>query len=492
MPKIFSAKQIKEWDQFTINNEPISSLDLMERASLTFVKWFEGKFKQNTKVLIFCGPGNNGGDGLAIARLLLRRFFEPEVFMVLPQAKSSPDAQANLDKLPRDIKVHKGIPSSLDCDKETIIIDAIFGSGLSREIEGELSDFVLQLNQLSGTRISVDIPSGLFADKPSTGTIFKADYTFTFQAPKLAFLLSENAEHIGQFIIGDIGLSEAFHIEKKSRNHFTDFKEAKALFKQRNIKFSHKGTYGHALISAGSYGKAGAATLCVNACLRSGVGLTTCLTEEPVTNILQISAPEAMCTDLQNLQALEKFNALACGPGWSNTTERKQLLLHLLDSFKGKIVLDADALNIIAEDGSLHIIPKDTILTPHPKEFDRLFGASNSPWERMEKASQKSVELGIVIVVKGAHTSIHLPNGNVHFNSTGNPGMATGGSGDVLTGIIVALLAQGYSPEHAAILGVYIHGLAGDIAVSEYGKTAMKAGDIITALPKAFLRFERK
>ena len=378
---------------------------------------------------------------------------------------------------------------------DDIIIDALFGSGLNRGLEGVTANLVQHINNSGCTIISIDIPSGLFTDKSSKGqAVIKANHTLSFQCYKLAFLMAENSTFVGELHILDIGLHPDFYPTVSSKYELTDAALIRSIYKPRN-KFGHKGNFGHALIVAGSYGKIGAAVLSARACLRSGAGLLSCHIPKCGYDIMQTALPEAMVmTDFNSSFNTKldddpaKYEAIGIGPGIGTASETKMMLREILGSCKRPLVLDADALNIIASQKDLlKFIPAGSILTPHPKEFERLFGETENEFERIELALQKAKELNLVIVVKGHHTLIATPNGKAFFNSTGNAGMATAGSGDALTGILTGLLAQGYVSVEAAILGVFIHGLAGDIAAKKISMEAMIAGDIIDCLPEAFL-----
>jgi ADP-dependent NAD(P)H-hydrate dehydratase / NAD(P)H-hydrate epimerase len=333
------------------------------------------------------------------------------------------------------------------------------------------------------------MPAGLFAGKSSIGsTIVKASRTLSFGCYKLAFLLAENELFTGAVEILDIGLSESFSEKETTAYTLTEKKDIQALVKPRS-KYAHKGNFGRALIAGGSSGKMGAMVLSARACLRSGAGLLTVAIPPWGDNILQTAVPEAMTvTETLSPALLQQFSATGAGPGWGTAANTQQQLQCMLEYFHQPMVLDADALNCLALNKTwLTKLPANTILTPHPKEFERLFGSSNNDFERLQLALQKAIQLNIIIILKGHHTAVVTPDGNVHFNSTGNPGMATGGSGDVLTGIITALLAQGYSCKNAAVAGVYLHGLAGDIAAATHSQQGMKAGDIINSLGSAWL-----
>jgi len=497
--KLFSAEQIRLWDQYTIQHEPIPSINLMERAAFQCVDWLERHGYTDKPFHIFCGKGNNGGDGLAIARMLSERKMTVSVHILEFGHKGTDDFQANLarlhqhpDVLIRFIQTQENFHALTSDD---IVIDALFGSGLNRGLEGVTANLVQHINNSNSVVISIDVPSGLFTDRSSKGkTVIKADHTLSFQCFKLAFLVAENSSFVGEVHILDIGLHPDFYPTVSSNYELTDANLIRSIYKPRN-KFGHKGNFGHALIVAGSYGKIGAAVLSAKACLRSGAGLLSCHIPKCGYGIMQTALPEAMVmTDFNSSFNTKldddpaKYDAIGIGPGIGTASETKMMLKDILGSCKKPLVLDADALNIIASQKDLlSFVPKGSILTPHPKEFERMFGETENEFERIELALQKAIELNLVIVVKGHHTLIAAANGQAFFNSTGNAGMATAGSGDTLTGILTGLLAQGYVSVDAAVLAVFIHGLAGDIAAKKISMEAMLAGDIIDCLPEAFL-----
>jgi len=502
MLKILSAEQIKAADAYTIEHEPIASIDLMERASITFTQWFTQKFTdKNRLICVFCGLGNNGGDGLAISRLLHEKGYCVKTFVVRYADNTSADFALNLQRIKEikdfalfDVRNENAIPA---IEKDSIVIDALFGSGLNKPLEGLAERVVLILNESPSTKVAVDIPSGLFADKKSSGAIFKADFTFSFQLPKFSFLLPENYPYVGEFEFRSIGLNEQFITEQKTNHFYITQEDVSKIIKPRK-KFDHKGTYGHALIVGGSYGKIGAIHLAAKAALHTGCGLVTVYIPECGYDIIQSSFPEAMViTDkkenyLSGINPDIKFSAVGIGPGIGKNEKTAEALFEFLSSLNQPVVLDADALNILAEyPNQLHLIPKNSIITPHPKEFDRLFGKSTDHYQRHLLQMVKAVELGIYIILKGANTAIAAPDGNVYFNSTGNPGMATAGSGDVLTGIVTSFMAQGYSSFDSVIAGVYIHGLAGNHASKQLSKPFIIASDIINGLSSAFLELEQ-
>jgi ADP-dependent NAD(P)H-hydrate dehydratase / NAD(P)H-hydrate epimerase len=486
--KILSSKQIRELDTFTIATEPIASIDLMERAARAFSDLFSKDFKAAQKTIkIVCGLGNNGGDGLAIARMLHPIGFDLEVFVVKYSDKMSEDFQINLARLEKQLNVQiidneELIPNFTEND---LIIDVLLGSGLNRPTEGLLKTIIQKINDCKASVVSVDIPSGLFADSPNSheDVIIKADATISFQLPKLAFFLPQNAEFVGKWHVVKIGLNESF-IEFCPTNYFYT-ENAENLIKPRS-KFSNKGTFGHALLVVGSYGMMGAAVLSARACMRSGVGKLTVKVPKCGYEIMQIAIPEAMILTDENYENhsqpldYQGFSSVGIGCGIGKNEATVAMLKSFLENCVKPIVLDADALNIIAENKFHALIPQKSILTPHPKEFERLIGKKwKNDYEKLDFLTQFAQNQQVTVCLKGANTAVALPDGTIHFNSTGNAGMAKAGSGDVLTGMITALLAQGYSPENAAILGVYLHGLSGDKAVSKRGINSMIASDTI-------------
>lgn len=495
--KILTAEQIRALDACTIAQEPISPIDLMERAALTFVHWLTGRFNDTDRlVCIFVGPGNNGGDGLAAARLLHQRSYNVYLYRCHIGSAVSDDFQANWERLPAQDTIpvtdlHSGDPMP-DLPKGALLIDAIFGSGLNRPLSGYWAELIAAINAAPVIRVAIDVPSGLFTDGPSEGACVEADHTFSFELPKLAFFFAENQHRIGEWTTGSIGLDASFIGQSETPFFYLDRPMVQPLLHTRR-RHDHKGTFGHALLLMGSYGKTGAAILAARACLRSGVGLVTTHVPHSAYWPLQTAVPEAMVSGdageyfLSTLPDLKPYNAIGAGCGWGQETVTAQMLRQLIESRRQPLVLDADALNLLAKDQELlYRLPENSILTPHPKEFERLFGTAANGFERNALQRRMATALNVIIVLKGAHTCIAAPDGACYFNSTGNPGMATGGSGDVLTGIITGLLAQSYPPLEAALLGVWLHGLAGDLAARDLGYEALLAGDIVDYLGAAF------
>ena len=374
-----------------------------------------------------------------------------------------------------------------------LLIDAIIGSGLSAPVSGWLKDIISAINDLNMPVISIDIPSGMFADSPSSKdvTAIKAQHVLSFQFPKLAFMFSESEIFMETFHVLPIGLEESYIRQTFTPWYYITEDTVTALLKKRR-KFAHKGDFGHALLIAGSYGKMGAAVLAARAGLRSGAGLLTVHVPQKGVEVLQTAFPEVMVSVDEGEKIISSvpenlltYNAIGVGPGIGTAPSTQEVLWLLLKRIGTvPLVLDADALNILALGQSfLTLLPENTILTPHPKEFERLSRqAYANSMERLQAAQAFAVQYKVIVVLKGAYTAVCTPDGTTFFNTTGNPGMATAGSGDVLTGIITALLAQGYQPLEAAIIGVYLHGSAGDKATAQKGQSALIASDIVENL----------
>jgi ADP-dependent NAD(P)H-hydrate dehydratase / NAD(P)H-hydrate epimerase len=500
--KILSVDKVREGDLYTIKNEPIASIDLMERAANACFYWLTNNIPDDKKINVFCGPGNNGGDGLAIARMLAGKSYATEVFLFDNPEKFSPDCRENFNRLSEweNVKItmlKEGLPLPTLHPSEDIIIDALFGSGLSRLITGFYARIIHHMNDQKSVTISIDVPSGLFCDETMTGipnqAIVHADHTLTFAPPKLAFFFPEDDLFVGNWHLLDIGISEEFISQTDAVYNYTTHQECARILKKRN-KFSHKGTFGHAYLVSGSKGKMGAAVLAAKACLRSGPGLVTVHIPKSGNNILQTAVPEAMLNLDENeeiftgIKDISAYSSIAIGPGIGQADQSANALKFLIQNTKKMIIFDADAINILGENKTwIPFIPQGSIFTPHPKEFERLVGKSSDNFERNKLQREFSIKHGVYIVLKGANTCISTPDGKCWFNSSGNPGMATGGSGDVLTGILAGLKAQGYSSLETCLLGVYIHGLAGDLAVEAKSQEALIASDIIDYLGNAFL-----
>ena len=499
--KILSSKQIRNADKFTIDNEPIAAIDLMERAASRCSKWLQKRFDKKYKFYVFCGTGNNGGDGLAISRLLFESGYSVCCYLVASSKSNSLEFETNNQRLLKLGITRKKITSATNlpmlvkehfvCDKAYIIIDAIFGSGLNRPIIGWIAELIKQLNQTNKTIVAIDIPSGLYCETKTTTSAIKASYTLAFQLPKIAFLLPENNIFVGDWHLLPIGLNDNFIAKQNTSYEFVTLTDIRPLIKKRT-KFSHKGTYGHCLIVAGMLGKMGAAVLCAAASLRSGVGLTTLHIPACGYQIAQISLPEAIVelnTGEYYLKGAVRgeYSAIGIGCGIGLAKETQRFVYTLIKRATKPLVLDADALNILAKHPKwLLELPKDSILTPHPKEFQRLVGVYTDDFDKLAKQIKFAKQYQVYLVLKGAYTSIASPDGKIYFNSTGSHTMAKGGSGDLLTGILVALLAQGYTPKNTCLIGVYLHGLCGELSIAKKAAESVLASDLLSFMSDAW------
>ncbi len=502
--KIITSSQIRAVDRQTIEAEPITSIQLMERASAQISRWLKQQFPYRT-FHVFAGPGNNGGDALAVACMLLEDHFRVKTFLYRSQ-RLSPEAQINLQRL-KNLPGAEIIDLSTDQSPEVppaevITLDGLFGSGLNRPLSERAAGIVQLINSSPSPVVSIDIPSGLFCEDNGHNqrdNIVKADFTLSFQMPKLAFFFPENQLNVGQWVVLPIGLNPRAIDQAQTPWLMTTLREVKKRMPLRHL-FDHKGTLGHALLIAGSYGKMGAALIASSACLRSGVGLLTTHVPHAALPILQTALPEAMASiDRSDLMFTEfpeltPFQSIGIGPGLGTCSNSQRALKELIVAAQGhRMVIDADGLNLLSANPEyLTKLPFNTILTPHPKEFERLAGRWNDDYERMQKAIGFAREHGVILVLKGAWSMVVEPGGQVFFNSTGNPGMATAGSGDALTGVILALLSRGMPPLDAALTGVFAHGLAGDLAVTTKGPDGLIASDIVACLGKAFLQITNK
>ena len=497
--KILASTQLKELDKYTIVNEPIASIDLMERAARALTDAIVRRWDKSFEVVVFAGPGNNGGDALAVARMLSQKGYHVEVFLFNTKGQLSEECQANLNRLKTCGSIYfTEISTQFDPPALTenhLVIDGLFGSGLNKPLNGGFASVVKYINASKAQVVAIDIPSGLMGEDNTYNIrphIIHADVTLSIQLPKLSFLFPENEDIVGEWELLDIGLKQSFIDAAPSTYSILEETEVRSLIRPRK-RFSHKGTFGHGLLIAGSYGMAGASILAAKACLKSGIGLLT--VHVPIHNhdLLQTTVPEAIVhTDIQERyfaqpMHLHRYSALAIGPGLGQEEDTALAMMEQIQGSSLPIVLDADAINILSTHRNwLSRLPKRCILTPHLGELERLIGKCMDTYERLTKVKELAAYLQSYIIVKGAWTTIVTPEGNYYFNPTGNPGMATGGSGDVLTGILLGLLAQGYTQEDACKLGVYIHGLAGNIAAEEKTEMGMTAGDIIEALPAAW------
>jgi NAD(P)H-hydrate epimerase len=496
--KIISSNQIKELDQASITKEGITSIDLMERAAKSCLPKILNFSEENKTYTVFCGKGNNGGDGLAIARFLCDRNRHVNVYVINHKNNGSDDFEYQLklylNNYPESIHfINSEEEVNSILFEETIIIDALLGVGLNKPVDGLLLKCIKFINQSTATKISIDLPSGVSADYPlPLNECVIADYTLTFQQPKFSFMFPEIQFFTGKLEVIDIGLDKTFSQQLDTPFHYITLSIAKKLRLHRAV-YAHKGTFGHALLIAGHKGMMGAAQISGRACLRAGAGLVTLKIPNCGLNIIQQSLPEALViTDeeekyISSLPDLSKYNAIGIGCGIGNEKQTQNVLKLLIQNYSGKLLLDADALNCLSENKTwISFLPKYTIITPHPKEFDRLTGNHSNTYDRFQSALEFSKKHQLIIVLKGSKTACIMPDGNVFFNSTGNSGLAKGGSGDALAGIITGLLARGYAPNHAAILGVYLHGLAADLALGKNHEESLLITDVVEKLPKAF------
>ena len=502
--KILTSSQLKELDKYTIAHEPIASIDLMERAAIALTNAIIRRWDKSFKMVVFAGPGNNGGDALAVARMLSQRGYHVEVFLFNTKGKLSEECQTNLERLKMCGSVYfTEISTQFDPPELTeshVVIDGLFGSGLNKPLSGGFAAVVKYINASKAQVAAIDIPSGLMGEDNTYNirqNIVHADVTLSIQLPKLSFLFPENEDVVGEWELLDIGLKQSYIDATASPFSIFGEEVIRPIIKPRK-RFAHKGSFGHGLLIAGSYGMAGASILSAKACLRSGIGLLTVHTPIHNHDILQISVPEAIVqTDIHERYFaqptdLSRYKAIAIGPGLGQEEDTALAMMEQIQGSNLPIILDADAINILSTHRNwLSRLPKRCILTPHLGELERLIGKCMDTYERLTKVKELAAYLQSYIIVKGAWTTIVTPEGEYFFNPTGNPGMATGGSGDVLTGILLALVAQGYSREEACKLGVYIHGLAGDIAAEEMTETGMISSDIINALPNAWKKIRQ-
>ena len=498
MLSLLTSAQIHEADTYTIAHEPISSVNLMERASKAFVGWFVNHFPDKKQTIsVYCGTGNNGGDGLAIARILHGHHYKNiSIKITRFSDKASDEFNTNLKKLQNTIPVIEIKPKdNLPAEDSAIIIDAMLGSGLNKPLHGDYEKLVKYLNKLEKTVVAVDVPTGFptEGDVQPDSTVLKAKLVITFQQPKINFLLPESGPVMQCWETVNIGIDEGFVQSLNSPYQFVTEKDIRQLLKPRH-KFSNKGVFGHALIVAGQAKTMGAALLCSSACAHAGAGLTTACVPESGLTALNSYLPEIMAVvrqgnDLPEIE-WDKFSTMGIGPGLGNDENSLNLICDILTNYKKPVVIDADALNILAEHKTLWaMIPEGSIITPHMKEFDRLFGESKTWWQRLQIAIDKAKEHKICIVLKNDYTITATPDGKAYFNSTSNAAMASGGMGDVLTGIITALLAQKYSSEDACIIGTYIHGKAGDELALPNRMHVVLPGRLITQLPITIAKF---
>ncbi|MGI4760204.1 MAG: NAD(P)H-hydrate dehydratase [Janthinobacterium lividum] len=513
--KLLSAAQIRALDQATIREQRTTSTALMERAAIALAGWLYQHYTpaEAGEILLLCGPGNNGGDGLALARLLYLAGYAVRLSL-LPANKYSDDYEYNHHVLPKVIAIQEVSADNLpEIPPGTLVIDALFGTGLNRPLDGIAAAVVRHLNERQARVVAIDLPSGLLADAPqpdAQAPVVRASHTISFGLPKLAFLLPQNAEYVGEWHVVDIGLSPDFIAQAATPWQLTRLPgvagfDAALAARQPDVtlprrgKFAYKNTFGHALLLAGSRGKVGAAVLASGACLRGGAGLLTVAVPGCGYDIIQTTRPEAMClADAQadfisELPELKPYQAVGIGPGLGQNEASRAVLERLLREAKVPLVIDADALNLLGEHRELLAqLPENTVLTPHIGEFTRLTEKARDDYHRLDLLREFTQKHRCIVILKGAYTAVAAPDGQVYFNSTGNPGMGTGGSGDVLTGLVLALRAdQRLDALLAARLAVLAHGLAGDLAAAETGEAGLVAGDLVAHIGPALATLTR-
>lgn len=518
--KIFSTPQIKGWDEATIKEEGLAKTALMNRAAEKCFRWYWPRYSKKREIFIFCGKGNNGGDGLALAILLLSIDYTVRIVLTHPPEALSPEAQwqwaaLNRQRSAQENKSHPDVPAPRDnCQVMTltefskndarvppkaVLIDALFGTGLKRPLEGPVEALVKELNLLPNLTIAIDLPSGLAADNlpDKKSAVIEADHTLTLGCIKHSLLHPSAARYAGRIHLLLIGLSQDYYQKEASSIATLDLSMIHHIFKPRD-PFGHKGSFGTAVLVGGSEGKMGSIGMSTKAALRAGAGKVFVQAPKCGEIILQTYIPEAMFQSMGEtfIEYItpQKKAVFGIGPGLGQEPESMAALRAFLSEPGKHLVLDADALNLISQDPDtiLPLLQPGTIITPHPKEYERLFGPTENTLQQVLSAQQNAQKHQLIIVLKGHHTAICLPDGKVFYNLTGNAGMGTAGSGDVLTGIITGLLAQKYSPQHAALLGVYLHGLAGDLAAKALSKEALIAGDILDYLSAAFKKLKKK
>lgn len=502
--KILSAAQLSEADQYTIEKQNITSEDLMERAGIMVFNEIHKRLQgAPIPIKIFCGIGNNGGDGLVVARHLIQHGYHVDTYIVNYSDKRSDDFLSNYEKLkeitndwPKLIKNENGFPEISSGD---FVIDAMFGIGLNRPIEGWTADLVKLINDSQAFTLAIDMPSGLYADKaiPKDATIIEADFTLSFQAPKMSFFLPDTMGYIGDLQLLDIGLDREFLANTASQTYLVGQQEAASLYKSRNQN-SHKGDYGRVLIVGGSYGKMGSVLLSAKAALRMGTGLCSLYIPKCGYEIVQTGLPEAMVVTDHEEKLLSDFpenvdaDIIAFGMGAGTEGATVEAFRKLLKNAKNSLLVDADGLNILSRNAELlDLLPENSVLTPHPGELKRLLGEWNDDFDKLEKTKEFSKKYKVIVVIKGAHTFI-VNQDEMFINTSGNPGMATAGSGDVLSGVITSLLGQNYGSVAAAVMGVYLHGSSGDLAASKLGYESVLASDIADHLGRAVKKLFEK
>ncbi len=495
MQQIIPGKSVKELDSAYIQDKGITSYKLMEEAAMTFRDWFVKQIGPENSIAVFCGTGNNGGDGMAISRLLWEKGYSVKVYIIGDPENGSKDFKINHEILPEAIRVQNVEDIVWEKWKANVILDGVLGVGINRPLEGGYLELIQKLNQLPTRRIAIDMPTGLPSDDVLEGEAFKADVTVSFQFPKLSLLFPEHAAYTGELVVRDIGIGPKYFEPFRPPMYYLEEKDILSFHKSFH-RFSHKGDFGKVLLVGGSYGKMGAVRMSAESALRSGSGLVSCFVPRCGIQMLQTSLPEAMVEVSEQdyylneypPYELSRFDALGIGPGMGQNPKSAVLLEEILKLFKGPMVIDADGINLLAAHPRLLTELRDNIiLTPHLIEFERLAGFCVNQKERIDKVAEFAEKFHCTVILKGAHSLISSPDGTRFFNATGNAYMATGGAGDVLTGMVTSFLGQGYTPQEAAICGVYHHGLAGELAGKSFRRGTV-ATDIIAKIPQTYLR----
>ena len=498
--KILSAEQIREIDAKTVTYEAVSSLELMKRAAKAFYYWFIEKYQdKQASILILSGTGNNGGDGIVVARLLSSSGYSVKVCNVEYSKERSEDCAHNIRRAKAEnvpllfVSKAEEIP---DFSDYAILIDALFGTGLNRDVSGIAHDVILRMNESGKTIISIDVPSGLFMDK-HTDFAVQAAHTVTFQIPKAALFLPDNAPFTGEVTLVDIGLSRKAICEAET-NWFFQVKEDIAALLKPLSRFAHKGTQGHALIIGGSGGKTGSVCLAAKAALKTGCGLVTAYGPKGLSAVLGSWFPEAMVIEDADSDYLSDIafdirpDAIGVGIGLGTEPATQKAFYRFLSGNKQSLVVDADGLNILSQHKEwLSLLPVGTILTPHPKELSRLIGSWENDYDKMDKIHFFVKKYPVILILKGAYSMI-VNNETVYINSSGTPALATAGSGDVLTGMVAGLLAQGYPAIDAARMAVYMHGRTADRTQSVIHPRSFVASDIIDQIGNVYFELDNE
>lgn len=491
--KILSAEQTKAAEQHTVQQEPIASIDLMERAAGELFDWFQMEFDPSVRVSIFCGPGNNGGDGLALARMLHEAQWQVEVWLC--EERGSEDFETNLNRLPEDILRNAAFEFKADELNTDILVDAIFGSGLNRPLEGAYQTLILELNKALGLKVSIDIPSGLFADDNRDNDIprvFNAQYTLSFQHPKLALMQVPGSELAGQTVVLDIGLDPEFYQEAKSDHYYLEFEDVQVFYRER-AKHSCKGSYGHSFHLCGSEDKLGAALIAAEASLRVGTGLVTASLPDSGFAAANARIPELMLESRSAYTALNlsKYQSVLIGPGFGQSKEQEHILKQAIQDYGGAMVFDADALRMLANNPTwLNFLPEGSILTPHFGELKALLGRKDLGLDYMEACKEFAFKYRVYLLVKNSISAIVSPNGKVYYADFGSAALAKGGSGDLLAGLIAGLRAMSYAPFPALVLALYLQGKSAKMAAEASHAHSVLSSDILRFIGLAYSSLE--